>query len=129
MTNTTPSDRALAVDVRHAGASTLVGVALLFPAHRYAAILAEGGQVQQPALSSATWLAIDAWIAASDAALPQRPAPVNDAIASALFASDDVPVIAQRFASIPLAAMPHEDVAALAQRALPGFLLSRRTAA
>jgi hypothetical protein len=129
MTNTPASDRALALDVRHAGSNTLAGVALLFPSHRYAALLLEGEQVHQRTLSATIWLAIDAWIAASDAALPQRPAPVNDAIASALFESDDVPMIAQRFASIPLGAMPHEDVAVLAQRALPGFLLSRRTAA
>jgi hypothetical protein len=129
MTNSPASLRALALDIRHADTNTLLGVALLLPSHRYAAILASGEQVENRALPEDAWVEIDEWAAAGDAALPKRPARLDDAIASALLPQEDAPVIAQRFASIPLAAIPLEDAAALAQRALPGFLLSRRTAA
>ena len=127
VTTSTPA-RALALDLLHADTGLLAGVALLLSRQRYAAILIEGEQVEQRALSHEHWRAIDAWTATSDAALPRRPAPLDDAVVSALLPQKDVPMVAQRFASFPLEAASAESPAALAGRALPGFLISRRTA-
>jgi hypothetical protein len=122
--------RALAVDIRHVDTNALLGVALLVPAHRYLAVIADGSEhVEQRTLADDAWVEIDAWAAASDAALPKRPAPLGVGVASVMLRQTGVPVIAERFASIPLEATSPSEMASLAQRALPGFLISRRTAA
>lgn len=122
--------RALGVDIRHVDTNALLAVALLVPAYRYMAVIADGSpHVEQRTLADEAWDEIDAWVAAGDAALPKRPAPLAVGVASAMLQQAGVPVIAQRFASIPLDATSPPEVASLAQRALPGFLISRRTAA
>ena len=127
---TTPAaTRALALDIRQADTNALLGIALIVPSQRYIAVIEHvAGKHREPSLQADAWLAIDAWAAAGDAGLPTRPAPLDDAVASALL-RQNAPVIARRFASIPLDATSPADVAAIAARALPGFLLSRRTAA
>jgi hypothetical protein len=126
-----PADlRALAVDIRHVDTHALLGVALLVPAHRYVAVITDGSEhVEQRTLAEDAWVEIDAWAAAGDAALPKRPAPLAVSVASVMLRQTGVPVIAERFASIPLEATSPSEMASLAQRALPGFLISRRTAA
>jgi len=122
--------RALGVDIRHVDTNALLAVALLVPAYRYMAVIADASRVvEQRTLAEDEWVEIDAWAAAGDAALPKRPAPLPAGVASAMLRREGVPVIAQRFASIPLEATSPSEMASLAQRALPGFLISRRTAA
>ena len=127
---TPASTRALALDIRQASTNALLGIAFIVPSQRYIAVIQQVDEKhREPSLQTDAWLAIDAWAAAGDAGLPRRPAPLDDAVASALLQQNDAPVIAQRFASIPLDSTSPADLTAIAERALPGFLLSRRTAA
>ena len=74
------------------------------------AVIADGSEhVEQRTLAEDAWVEIDAWAAASDAALPKRPAPLGVGVASVMLRQTGVPVIAERFASIPLEATSPSD--------------------
>ncbi|HEX2456161.1 MAG TPA: hypothetical protein VHI99_20845 [Vicinamibacterales bacterium] len=123
------STRGLAIDVRHTDSGALIGVALVVPSQRYLAVLADGAQsVREPRLAEHAWLEVDAWATAGDAGLPARPSPLNPDVAAVLFVSDQ-PVIARRFASVPIGVTSHLDLAPLAERVLPQLLNARRSAA
>jgi hypothetical protein len=129
MMHTTAGVRAIAIDFRDAQ-DALLGVAVLVPSARYAAVLtAHAERPAEPVLSGDVWEQIEGWTAAADAGLPTRPAPMSPALAGALLETDRQTVIAHRFASIPIDDHKAEDLRLLAARALPGFLIARQSVA
>ena len=119
--------RALAVDLRQS--ERFVGVALVVPSQQYAVLLADGEKRSvERKLPADLWPEIDAWAAAGDAGLPARPAPLSQAVVSALLEGERPSATGQRFASIPLNTASAADLPALAERMLPELLKSRRTA-
>jgi hypothetical protein len=129
MRHTAAGVRAIAIDIRDAQ-DALLGVALLVPSARYAAVLATNAErPTEPVLSGDVWEQIESWTAAADAGLPARPAPMSPAVAGAMLETDRQTAIARRFASIPIDDHKPEDLTLLAARALPGFLVARRSVA
>ena len=121
------STRAIAIDVRDNDGGALLGVALVVPSNQYLSILTCGSdQATERELAPEMWREIDAWVTASDAALPSRPAPMNTRVVSAMLAEDARSVSAHRFASL---ALPFDgELGWLAERLLPEFFKTRRSA-
>lgn len=119
--------RALGVDLRHSDTGTLLGVALLVPSQRQAAILIEGTtQAIEPQLTPTVWQAIDAWIETGDAGLPFRPAPLGATVVEALLDRAPAAIRAQRFASFDVRINEAAAVVPPLDRFLPALLDTRR---
>ena len=122
------TSRALALDIRRADTTALVGIALVVPSERLVSFLgADAREVTVPVLSAKTWRGIDAWADATDTRLPFRPAPMTSALVEPMLNTAPGPVIAERFASIPIDRRPGEGLSLHLARMLPG-LLKRRAA-
>jgi hypothetical protein len=130
VTVTPPTACAIAIDIRENDSRrTLVGVALALPSIRHLSVLTDGARAAiEPPWSRAAWSEIDGWITRGDNGLPVRPAPLSDAIVSALIPGDRRSLTASRFASIDLCMAPDPDLADIALRMLPELLERRRVA-
>ena len=121
------TSRALALDIRRADTATLVGIALVVPSERLVSFLGAGArEVTIPVLSAKTWRGIDAWADETDARLPFRPAPMTSALVKPMLNGERGPVVAERFASIPLDSRPGEGLGLRLAKMLPGLLKRRR---
>ena len=97
------STRVIALKIRRSNPEATVGIALLVPSHRYGSFLAEGASDPIAAnLSNGMWDSIEEWVAASDASLPRKPAPLNPSIVQSL-AGGMHAVTGERVASFPFA--------------------------
>ena len=97
-----PTTRALTIEIRDVATRELAGVALLVPAKRIATVLVDGADQPVPVpLAESAWNAIEAWTTASDAALPARPKPLDDAVVTALVGETRTALVGERIASFP----------------------------
>lgn len=95
--------RAIALEIRTSNPDAAVGMGLLVPSHRYGSFLAKGASDAIVGnLSNDMWHTIEDWIAASDAALPMKPAPLNPWIVQSFVGGTEA-VTGGRLASIPFA--------------------------
>jgi hypothetical protein len=128
MTPALATSRALALDIRRVDTAALVGIALVVPSERLVSFLGAGArEVTIPVLSAETWRGIDAWADETETRLPFRPAPMTSALVEPMLDTAPGPVVAERFASIPLDSRPGVGLGLRLARMLPG-LLKRRTA-
>ena len=97
-----PTTRALTIEIRDVATRELAGVARLVPAKRMATVLVDGAEHPVPVpLDESAWSAIEAWTTASDAALPARPKPLDDAVVTALVGETRTALVGERIASFP----------------------------
>jgi len=115
--------RAFAIDLRDAASGALLAVALVVPSEKYASILSNGATtIVESRLADGLWDDFATWVSRGDAGLPSRPAPLGREIVDAWFPHQPPSVIAERSASIPLAAAPGSALTPFAHRILPELL-------
>lgn len=129
MSPTLALTHAIAIDVRTLGSGDVVGVALIVPSVRYLSFLgSDADAVMRRDLSAETWGEIDAQIAGMAARLPFKPEPLSsDVVEAILGTAPAAPVLAQRFAAVPVT-MADDDWPPLLDSLLPGLLTRRHEA-
>jgi hypothetical protein len=111
--------RALAVHLRD-NDGRLVGVALFVPTVRYASTFIDGtSAARERTLTRAVWRAIDRWVMAGDSGLPARPAPLIQAVVTALLGTERSAVSGHRVASFPMKAQTRASLHSTVSRLLP----------
>lgn len=137
MTSTIAASRALAIEIRDAERDELLGIAVLLPSEKYAAVGAriapepervptEGAaRHEERTLTANAWNEIEAWVSAGDAGLPARPAPLPGGVMAELFGGGRA-VIGQRVASIPIPSASRADAPVVVDRLLNALVTARR---
>jgi len=112
---------ALVLHLRDTDTRILRGMALIVASERYVAVCGNGSdRIDEPALTADDWREIDAWTAASNAALPTKPAPLSASIVSALVGDQSQPVTGERIAAVPIGSTTKAEARVWAERLLRG---------
>jgi hypothetical protein len=129
MTSTIAASRALAIEIRDREGDELLGIAVLLPSEKYAAVGAriapdpnrvppEGaGRHEERRLTANARNEIEAWVSAGDAGLPARPAPLPGGVMADLFGGGRA-LVGQRVASIPIPSASRADAPVVVDRLL-----------
>jgi hypothetical protein len=127
MIDRTP-EYAIAVDVRRVDTEALLGVALLVASQRQVSYLKTADQaVSEPSASTEVWRDIDEWNSEVARRLPFKPPAMGSATAAILFGcAGDTPVVARRFAAIPMSSGTLDAPAIDVRGLLPSLLKARR---
>ena len=112
---------ALVLHLRETETRILRGMALIVPSERYVAVRSHASdRLDEPTLTADQWREVDAWTAASNAALPAKPAPLSAAIVNVLVDDPSQAVTGERIAAVPIGSTTRPEARVWAERLLRG---------